>query len=114
MWGFIAPALTSRERWMTVGFIAAATPLFLAGGFLAWMVLPTAVNFLTEFTPEAGVNFIDAQVYLSFVMRLVLGFGVAFTLPVVMVGMSLAGAVRARAGPPGSRGAAPGIGAFSA
>src|SRR5690625_668203 len=32
MWAFIAPALTSRERWMTVGFIAAATPLFLAGG----------------------------------------------------------------------------------
>ncbi len=96
IWAFISPALTSRERWMSVGFIGAATPLFLTGASLAWLVLPRAVQFLTDFTPESGVNFIDAQMYLSFVMRLVLGFGIAFTLPVVMVGMALAGIVRAR------------------
>src|SRR5690625_5537287 len=78
MWAFIAPALTSRERWMTVGFIAAATPLFLAGGFLAWMVLPTAVNFLTDFTPDAGVNLIEDIAYLSFLIRLMLELGVAY------------------------------------
>lgn len=114
MWAFIAPALTRREKWLSIAFIASATPLFLAGAALAWYVLPTAVRFLTEFTPESGVNFIDAQVYLSFIMRLVLGFAVAFTLPVVMVGMSLAGVVRAHTWIRGWRWAVVGIFAFSA
>lgn len=114
VWAFITPALTRRERWISVGFIFSATPLFLAGTLLAWSVLPTAVRFLTEFTPESGVNFIDAQMYLSFVMRLLLGFGLAFTLPVVMVGMSLAGLVRARTWLNGWRWAVVGIFAFSA
>lgn len=114
MWAFIAPALTRREKWLSIAFIASATPLFLAGAALAWYVLPTAVRFLTEFTPESGVNFIDAQVYLSFIMRLVLGFAVAFTLPVVMVGMSLAGIVRAGTWIRGWRWAVVGIFTFSA
>lgn len=114
IWAFISPALTRREKWTTVAFIASATPLFLAGTALAWIVLPTAVRFLTEFTPEVGVNFIDAQIYLSFVMRLLLGFGIAFTLPVVMVGMALAGVVRAATWLRGWRWAVVGICTFSA
>lgn len=114
IWAFISPALTRREKWMSVGFLFVSTPLFLAGAALAWMVLPTAVKFLTEFTPESGVNFIDAQVYLSFIMRLVLGFGIAFILPVVMVGMSLVGLVRARTWLGGWRWAVVGIFTFSA
>jgi len=114
VWAFISPALTRREKWMSVGFLGTATPLFLSGAFLAWLILPRAVEFLTDFTPEKGVRFIDAQLYLSFVMRLVLGFGIAFTLPVAMVGMSLAGVVRARTWLGGWRWAVVGIFAFSA
>ncbi len=33
----------------------------------------------------------DAQTYLSFVMRLILAFGLAFLLPVVMVALNFAG-----------------------
>lgn len=92
-WAFITPALSRREKWLAIAFIACATPLFLVGGTIAWVVLPRAVYFLTEFTPAEGVNFIDAQGYLSFIMRLVLGFGVAFTLPVIMVAVTMTGLV---------------------
>jgi len=66
----------------------------VGGVTLAWLVLPNAVRVLTDFTPSGGSNFISAQVYLSFVLRLLLAFGVAFLLPVVLFGLNLAGILR--------------------
>lgn len=96
LWAFITPGLTSRERRSAVGFLAAAVPLFLAGSALAAFVMPEAVRVLTDFTPEGASNFIDAQTYLSFVMRFVLAFGLAFVLPVIMVCINLVGLVPAK------------------
>ena len=96
LWAFITPGLTRRERWYTVGFLATSVPLFLAGAALAWWLLPKAVAVLTGFTPDLAVNMIDAQMYLGFIMRMVLAFGIAFLVPVIMVGLNLVGVVRAR------------------
>lgn len=96
LWAFITPGLTRRERTYAVAFLAAAVPLFLGGAALAWWALPNAVRLLTEFTPPDTTNIIDAQLYLGFVMRVVLAFGVAFLLPVVMVALNFAGLVQGR------------------
>jgi sec-independent protein translocase protein TatC len=74
--------------------VAAAVPLFIGGVLMAWLVLPNAVRVLTDFTPSGGSNFISAQVYLSFVLRLLLAFGIAFLLPVVLFGLNLAGIIK--------------------
>ena len=96
LWAFVTPGLTRRERRYVIGFLAAAVPLFLVGALVAWWALPRAVNMLTSFTPAGAQNLIDAPTYLSFVMRLVLAFGIAFLLPVVMVALDMVGVVRAR------------------
>lgn len=96
LWAFITPGLSGRERRYAVAFVAASVPLFLSGAALAWWALPNAVALLTEFTPTGAVNYIDAQSYLVFVMRLILAFGLAFLVPVVMVALNLVGMVRAR------------------
>lgn len=96
LWAFITPGLTRRERWFAIGFLAAGLPLFLTGAAVAWWVLPKAVALLSGFTPPQGVNLIPAQTYLEFIMRMVLAFGLAFLVPVVMVGLTFAGVVRAR------------------
>ncbi|GHG52487.1 Sec-independent protein translocase protein TatC [Flavimobilis marinus] len=96
LWAYITPGLTRRERLYSVGFVAAAVPLFLAGAAVAWWVLPRAVVLLVEFVPQGALNIQDAQGYLGFVMRIVLAFGIAFLLPVVMVALNLVGLVRAR------------------
>jgi sec-independent protein translocase protein TatC len=94
-WAFITPGLTRRERIYTFGFLGAAVPLFLAGCLLAWWALPNAVRLLTSMVPSGSTNLIDAQTYLSFVMRLMLAFGLSFLLPVVMVALNFAGIGRA-------------------
>jgi sec-independent protein translocase protein TatC len=96
LWAFITPGLTRRERLVTVGFLAAAVPLFLTGAFLAWWLLPQAVGVLTGFTPSDAFNLISASEYLSFVMRMVLAFGAGFLLPVVMVALTMVGLVEGR------------------
>jgi sec-independent protein translocase protein TatC len=91
LWAFITPGLKKKERRIALGFIGVAVPLFLAGIWLAWMVLPNAVRVLTDFTPEGASNLIGAQLYLSFVLRLMLAFGIAFLLPVVLFGLNMIG-----------------------
>ncbi|AEI12262.1 MULTISPECIES: twin-arginine translocase subunit TatC [Cellulomonas] len=95
LWAFVTPGLTRKERRYAVGFLATAVPLFAAGAALAFWALPNAVRLLTEFIPEGATGIIDAQTYLSFVMRLLLAFGLAFLLPVLMVALNFAGIGRA-------------------
>lgn len=114
LWSFVTPGLTERERRYAVGFVAAGAPLFLCGAFVAWLILPNAVAILTGFTPKGAANLIDAQVYLSFVMRVMLAFGLAFLLPVLMVALNFAGLVSAKTWARGWRWAVLGVFVFAA
>ena len=90
LWAFITPGLTKKERRYAVGFIFAAVPLFLGGMAIAYSVLPNAMSFLIDFTPTGASNQISADLYLSFVMRILLAFGLGFLMPVVLVGLNFA------------------------
>jgi sec-independent protein translocase protein TatC len=95
-WAFITPALHRNERRYAIGFLAAAVPLFLGGVVLAVLTLPTAVYALTGFTPASGTNLINAHDYLRFFLQLILTFGVAFVLPVFLVGLNMLGLLSGR------------------
>lgn len=96
LWAFITPGLRVKERRIALGFIAVAVPLFLAGLALAWFILPSAVRVLTDFTPEGFANFITVPVYITFLLRLMLAFGIAFLLPVVLFGLNMVGILKGR------------------
>ena len=90
VWGFIVPGLTKREKRTTIAFIGAAVPLFLLGCFFATVTVPRAVEVLLGFTPKGAANLPDAALYLTFVTRFILAFGLAFLLPVFLVGLNVA------------------------
>lgn len=96
LWSFVTPGLTRKERRSSVAFLAAAVPLFLGGAALAWFVLPKAIEFLNEFVPDGGSTFIDAPSYFSFVARIVVAFGIAFVIPVLLVSLNLVGILPGR------------------
>ena len=96
LWAFITPALHRRERRYAFGFIAAAVPLFLAGVGVAVLALPAAVYGLTIFTPEGSSNIITASDYIRFVLQLVLTFGIAFVIPVLLVMLNMIGLISGR------------------
>ncbi|WP_448072253.1 twin-arginine translocase subunit TatC [Georgenia yuyongxinii] len=96
LWMFVTPGLTRRERLYSLSFIVSGALLFVAGGAMAWWVLPHAVEILTSFTPTMALNLMDARTYFTFFMRVILAFGVAFLLPVIMVGLNFLGVVSGR------------------
>lgn len=96
VWAFITPGLTRKERGYTLGFMAAAVPLFLAGVFVAWLVFPTVVRALLQFTPATGANNISATDYLTFTSQMLLILGISFLVPVILVGINMAGVVRGK------------------
>ncbi|WP_035772700.1 twin-arginine translocase subunit TatC [Arthrobacter sp. Br18] len=96
LWAFITPGLKTKERRISLSFIGVAVPLFLAGIYLAWLILPNAVRVLTDFTPSGFSNIITVSVFITFVLRLMLAFGIAFLLPVVLFGLNLVGLVSGR------------------
>ena len=91
IWSFIAPGLYAREqRWGHI-FLATAVPLFLIGTVLAYLSLGRSMHYLLGLTPAGVGNYIQVDLYLSFVMTMLLAFGIAFLLPLIIVMLNQAG-----------------------
>jgi sec-independent protein translocase protein TatC len=86
VWAFVAPGLYAHEKKLIAPLVVSSTALFLCGmAFAYFLVLPTVFRFLASFTPE-GVSFApDISQYLDFVLTLLIAFGLAFEVPVVVV-----------------------------
>lgn len=96
LWAFIMPGLHRNERKWTLIFVAIAGPLFLCGILLGYYVMPKGFEVLLGFTPSQVSNLIEVNNYLSFVLRILLVFGISFEIPLFVVLLNLAGVVRAR------------------
>ncbi len=91
VWAFIAPGLYAREkRWGRI-FLGTAIPLFLVGNLLAYLSLGRSMHYLLGLTPEHVSNLIQVDLYMSFVMTMMLAFGIAFELPLLIIMLNLAG-----------------------
>ena len=93
LWAFVTPALHKKERRTAFIFALIATPLFLMGAGLAFLILPNAVELLLGFTPNNLDNLVRFDEYLDFVLRMVLIFGFAFILPVFLTALNLLGLI---------------------
>ncbi len=91
LWAFIAPGLYTREkRWGHI-FLATAVPLFLLGTVLAYLSLGRSMHYLLGLTPHGVGNYIQVDLYMSFVMTMMLAFGIAFEVPLLIIMLNLAG-----------------------
>ena len=91
LWAFIAPGLHSRERKWTYLFAGAVFPLFAIGGTLAYFAMTKGLRFLLDMLPPTVIPFISVTSYIGYAMAMLLIFGLAFELPLVMVLLNLAG-----------------------
>ena len=96
IWAFIVPGLHQHEKRWTRLFTLIAGPLFISGVAVAYYVLPRGIEVLIGFTEPQLQNFVPFDTYLSFIIRMMLVFGIAFEIPVFVVILNLAGIVRGR------------------
>ncbi|WP_292835939.1 twin-arginine translocase subunit TatC [Microbacterium sp.] len=91
IWAFLMPGLTRKEIRYTIGFVAAAVPLFFAGCFVGWWVMPHIVEIMATFSADGAANLYEAKYYYDFVFKLLIVVGISFVLPVFLVALNLAG-----------------------
>jgi sec-independent protein translocase protein TatC len=96
LWAFLAPGLHNHEKKYALGFVAAGVPLFLTGAWLAYAVLPTTAGALVGLTPEDWVNLFPADEFFDIVTRMVIVFGLAFELPLLLVLLNFGGVITGR------------------
>lgn len=90
-WAYLVPALTKKEKKVSMAFVGVTVPLFLIGCAFGFWVLPKAVEILLSFTPQGAANLPEAAMYFRFVTRLILVFGFTWVMPVALVGLIFAG-----------------------
>ncbi|GEB53520.1 MULTISPECIES: twin-arginine translocase subunit TatC [Streptomyces] len=91
LWGFLAPGLHRHEKRYARSFVGFGVPLFVAGACLAYVILPAAAKTLLDFSPEGAGNLIPLDDFLDIITRLVVVFGLAFELPLLLVLLNLGG-----------------------
>lgn len=85
-WLFLAPALYGREKRLLVAALGGGVVLFAIGAAFAFgVVLPLSLPMLFQLFGNALEPMITADSYFDFVFSLVITFGVAFELPVVVL-----------------------------
>jgi sec-independent protein translocase protein TatC len=97
IWAFILPGLHPKEKKYSRMFAAVAGPLFLGGVALGYYVLPKGLEVLISFVPKGVTNLVDFGRYFSFLMRMLLIFGIAMEIPLFVVLLNFAGVVSGKA-----------------
>jgi sec-independent protein translocase protein TatC len=94
VWAFIAPGLYAHEKKYAVPFIVAGSLFFLMGGvFGHYFLFPVTFKFLYEFGGTDMQFLPKVDEYFEFYSWFLLGLGLVFQLPVIILVLSRIGLV---------------------
>jgi sec-independent protein translocase protein TatC len=93
IWGFVAPALKPNEKKPFKVLAPASIVLFAIGAGFAWWVTPNALKWFTSYVEEfkGTALFQEAGVMTFFVLKMLLAFGLAFQLPLIVYALGAIG-----------------------
>ncbi len=97
IWRFVEPALYPHEKRLFIPLLLSSILLFVTGGVFAYfVVLPLALKFLLGlgFSQLAATPYLSVNMYISFILKMLIAFGIAFEMPVFLYMLQRAGIVK--------------------
>jgi sec-independent protein translocase protein TatC len=85
IWAFVTPGLRRNERKWTIAFILSSSLLFIAGMALAYVTLAKGLDVLITSAGSGVQANLDVTSYISFVSLMLIIFGAAFEVPLLIV-----------------------------
>lgn len=96
IWHFIAPGLLRTEKRLALPILSLSILCFAIGALIAYLlVLPMGLRFFLALEPPDMTSQWSADEYISFVLRLIFGFGIVFEMPVMALFLSKVGVLTA-------------------
>jgi sec-independent protein translocase protein TatC len=97
VWRFVTPGLTAKERRYTVPFIVSSLVLFGLGAWFGYLTLPKALDFLLGFAgTQSLVGTLQITKYITFVIFMILAFGISFEFPLVLISLVIVGVLNSQ------------------
>lgn len=96
VWRFVVPALHKNEKKYAIPFVVSSVLLFCLGGFIAYLTLEPALEFLISWAGSDVDQAFEVSRYVRLVTLMVTAFGVGFLFPVLLVFLQLVGAITPR------------------
>ena len=94
LWIFVSPGLYANEKKMVIPFVAGGSLMFFIGVMFAYYVVtPFGFQFLITFGSFLYTPLINIEDYVGFFTKIMMGFGIAFELPVFAYFLALLGLV---------------------
>ena len=91
LWAFVTPALHARERRYASVFGVVGGLLFAAGAGLAYLVISEGLTVQLGFGGDSTVTALSPESYFSFLITMLIIFGVSFELPLLLIMLNSAG-----------------------
>jgi len=97
LWGFIAPALKPEEQKPFKRLAPISFFLFAMGAGFCWMIIPATLKFFAQFASQfPGIDIIQPVGTMTyFVLKMMLAFGIAFQLPLIVYALGALGLLSA-------------------
>ncbi len=86
MWRFFAPALKEKEALLIIPIVIFASLLFVGGALVGYFfVFPFIIEFALSFQTSGLTPILTMNSYFSIFSKMLLGFGVIFELPLILI-----------------------------
>lgn len=99
LWSFIAPGLYAREKKLVIPFVVCSTILFVGGAYVGYLTaFPITFGYFLSMAGDVeGIVKITPTImmdeYISFVMKMLVAFGLIFEIPILATFLARVGLI---------------------